>query len=58
MMAMVALIITICFLAGVGIGQGLYIHWRLGRLNRGLYHTGWDIDAVLARLAKHEEQGH
>jgi hypothetical protein len=58
MTLVVALIITTCFLAGVVIGQGLYIHWQLSRLNRSLYHTGWDIDAVLARLTKHEEQGH
>jgi hypothetical protein len=36
----------------------VYVEWRLKAIRRDLYHAGWDIDAVLARLSKHEEQGH
>lgn len=58
MMTMVIITCTLGLLAGVSLCLGLYLWWQLRRIRQGLYHDGWDIDAVLARLTKHEEQDH
>lgn len=49
---------TIAALAVFASVLALYAWWRLERLADQVYRLGWDIDAVLARLSKHEEQGH
>ena len=53
-----ALIALSWLLSGVAIGIAAYIWCRLRRLEGDIYHTDWNIDAVLARLDRYGEQGH
>jgi hypothetical protein len=56
-MLTLAVIAIIAFLAVFASVLALYLWWRLRRLDDSVYCIGWDLNSLLARLTKHEEQG-